>query len=1136
MGIGASAGGLEAIERMFDHMPSDTGMAFILVQHLSPDFKSLMDELLSRWTSMPIHQGVDGVQVQPNAIYLLPPKKEMAISNGHLLLTDKDPTAPLTLPIDHFFRSLAQDCHRRAIGIVLSGTGTDGSRGVVDIHNSGGLVIVQKDDTAKFDGMPRAARDSGVADLLLAPEDISEALTRYAENPRITDLTDLVEGPMLGATGLSQILTLLRDRYGIDFQSYKLNTVVRRTERRMLLTKTSHVDDYAKRLAEDLGELDLLYKDLLIGVTQFFRDAEAFERLAHDVVSPLVHSTDDGGELRIWVAGCATGEEAYSIAILFDEAIEASGKAIQLKIFATDVHRESLDFAGTGLYPPDRVEDLYRNRIDRYFSMVAGGYQVAPRIRQTIVFAPHNLVKDAPFTKLDLVTCRNLLIYLQPPAQKKIFSLFHFGLKTGGCLFLGPSESPGDVADEFELVDSHWKIYRKRRDMRLPPDVREQLIVPRGVRKSGLPPLTSPHKSSADSLLISTYDALLDEVMPPSLLISEDGTLTHTFGDAGRFLQAEQGRHTSDVMQRLHPDLRLPVSAAIRKTLREQKAVSYESVPVADADGSSYACNVGARVIHDPRNRARSILIQIVPEAHGGEVDSDVETLDAGRISAEQISALETELRYTKENLQATIEELETSNEELQATNEELVASNEELQSTNEELHSVNEELYTVNSEHQNKIAQLSELTKDMDNLLQCTEVHTVFLDRELRIRKFTPRVAESFNFLPQDIGRRIDSFTHSIECDQLAAKIDAVIRSGLSYEEEVRDKERGNFLMRILPYRTAASASQSADCIDGALLTLVEITKLKEASDALQESVRQRDRFLAMLSHELRNPLATIVHAAHLLARGEVPSDFSEAVAIIRRQSQHMSTLLDDLLDVTRVSQGKIQIQKRPFDLLDALRNAVESVQARCRSRSQHIRFHAPHEPVWVRGSQPRMLQVVSNLLTNASKYSPRGAAIELNIEERNGEALVRVIDAGVGIPLDQIEKVFDLFVQSDRTLDRAEGGLGVGLTLARSLVELHGGKVTAHSEGEGKGSEFRVYLPTCVPDREPMEYRQTAMRKRARRVVLVEDNADASKMLAFLLTDTGLEVEIAHDGASGLDLIKDSAPDAAIIDVGLP
>jgi len=531
--------------------------------------------------------------------------------------------------------------------------------------------------------------------------------------------------------------------------------VTRRIERRLLLNQSLDLDEYAQRLSADAGELNALYKDLLIGVTKFFRDHEAFARLEREVLPHVVEQVPPDEELRIWVAGCGTGEEAYSLAILLDEQLPAARRRDNIKIFATDVHRASLEFASAGLYDEASLSEVTPARLQRYFVRRGKAFQVSPELRRMIVFAPHNLIKDAPFTKLNLISCRNLLIYLQPIAQKKVLSLFHFALKTGGVLFLGPSESPGELTEEFDPLDYQWKLYRKRRDTHLPADVRLPLSSGYSGLRSPSARLGYPEPQTADASLIRVYDALLDSHMPPSLLVNGQRQLVHTFAGAGKYLDVHDGRHTADVLELIHPDLRTPLAGALQRAAKLKSPVAYKDVRVTTADGPR-RLKVSVAPVTPKGFDAGHLLISLEPLDDGESPSPPERELDYGEASREQLRSLEDELRYTKENLQATIEELETSNEELQATNEELVASNEELQSTNEELHSVNEELYTVNAEYQRKIAELTELTGDMDNLLFSTDVGVLFLDGELCIRKFTPKIGEFFDLLPQDIGRRV--------------------------------------------------------------------------------------------------------------------------------------------------------------------------------------------------------------------------------------------------------------------------------------------------------------------------------------------------------------------------------------------
>ncbi len=835
VGIGASAGGLEAIERFFDHMSADSGLSFILVQHLSPDFRSLMDELLARHTDIAIHRVTDGMPVAPNAIYLIPPKKNMFLSEGRLLLTDQDQKSGLNLPIDIFFRSLAQDVGDKAIAVILSGTGTDGSRGAKEIHEAGGLVIAQEPETAAFDGMPRAAIATGLADFVLAPEAMPDKLLQYVRHrPFFPDA--LPQDPSVHEDELGTLFALLRRKFGVDFTLYKPGTIARRLERRMKLLGVSALTRYVRSLEETPEELDALYRDLLVEVTQFFRDREAFEILRREVIPLLCDQTKDG-ELRVWVPGCATGEEAYSLAMLFHEQTRSRPHAIDVKIFATDVHRASLEVASTGIYGEQSVSELPDDFQTRYFSRRRDHFVVAQEIRHMVIFAPHNLTKDPPFTKLDLISCRNVLIYLNSVIQKKILTLFHFGLKTGGVLFLGPSESVADLETEFDLIDGHWKVFRKQRDARFGVSSRLATLQPLSETTLQIRERLDPLSRERGGLHVpEAFELLLQRFVPPSLLINEQHHLLHSFGDARKFLQVPEGKATSDVLRMLEPGLRIALSSALHRASKEQREVVYTGLRTRLGD---FEIPVKLMVLPLPERRSRSLLYLVC-------LHEDVETptpvithsdpFDYEGEAAQRIRDLERELTFNREHLQSTIEELETSNEELQATNEELVASNEELQSTNEELHSVNEELYTVNAEHQRKIDELTQLTTDMDNLLGSTDIGTLFLDSHLNIRKFTPAIGRIFNLLPQDIGRplRHISSNISIEYEKLHAWIEQTLASGQASEQELPSVRTDTFLMRVHPYKT------SNNVLTGAVLTFIDITATKETERALQSNQRR--------------------------------------------------------------------------------------------------------------------------------------------------------------------------------------------------------------------------------------------------------------------------------------------------------
>ncbi|MCB9875645.1 MAG: PAS domain-containing protein [Planctomycetaceae bacterium] len=1254
VGIGASAGGLEALERLFKKLPADTGMAFVIVQHLSPDFDSVMDELLVRQTKMPIRTVEDGIDIKPNAIYLIPPKKEMIISGGRLLLTDKDPKQGLTLPIDTFFRSLAQDCGARSVGVILSGTGSDGSRGIRDIHAAGGMVLVQTEESAKFDGMPKSAQETGVVDLVLSPEHIAETLEKYAKSPIISQLVDPTETPPINEDGMNRVTRLLRNAYGIDFSLYKPTTVTRRIERRLLLNQSLDFDDYVAQLESNPQELNLLYHDLLIGVTQFFRDRDAFELIEKQVLPELLQKLPRDEELRIWVAGCATGEEAYSLAILVNEQIAALGRKSSAKIFATDVHQSSLDIASAGIYPESALAGVSAARRQKYFSRKGKNYQVHQELRQMVVFAQHNVIKDAPFTRLDLVSCRNLLIYLQPVVQKKIISLFHFGLKTGGLLFLGPSEGVGDLSDEFKSLDHHWKIYRKLRDVKLTTDLRLPMAN-LGLRVPHVPSLTSNH--SHNGQLDAAYREIMELFAPPSVLINQRRQVVHVFGGAADYLHIKPGPTSNDILDLFDADLRTAVSGAIQRAKKENAKIAYTGVTFTRND-ERRQLKLSVQPLAAEQHESGYMLITLEELKAPSQVE-EPEEIDVGEVSRDRIAHLESELRHTKENLQTTIEELETSNEELHATNEELVASNEELQSTNEELHSVNEELYTVNAEYQRKITELTELTEDMDNLLASTDVGVLFLDKDLCIRKFTPRVAGLLNIVEQDIGRAFEHFTHNLQHDSLMKDVQWVLTTGMPFEKETQDRSGHWHFLRLLPYQSKAN-------VDGVVLTLIDIDSIKQAEVELhgkqqqlqgvldnspafvyvkdlegryimvnrrcrrvldrkpeevlgktdyeflpravadrlasrdravraggkeveieeviprkgkgrtylaslyplrddsgriistagiltditrqklaqhraKEAVRHRDQFLAMLSHELRNPLAAISGATELLqTRNVQDGELKQVCDVIRRQSEQTSRLLDDLLDVSRVARGKVELRKEVVDLRDTASAAVEAARSVIAQHQHKLEVDIADEPLWIEGDAARLQQIQVNLLVNAAKYTPDGGNIKLRLAADDGKAFIFVTDTGVGMTADFQKKVFDPFVQCKRTLARSDGGLGLGLTLVRTLVEMHDGEVEAHSDGKGQGSTFTAWLPMTTKSSQRKTESERGSEQTADttslKLLVVEDNADVREMTRMLLELHGYDVLTASDGLAGLTAIEVEKPDVALVDIGLP
>ena len=831
VGIGASAGGLDALEKFFRNMPATSGMAFIIVQHLSPDYKSLMQELMSRYTKMDIHRVTDGIEVQADAIYLIPPRKDMVLMDGRLYLTDFQDNDALHFSIDIFFRSLAREAGNKAIAIVLSGTGSDGSRSLPDIANRDGLVIVQDPITAGFDGMPRNAIATGVVDQVCQPEDMPSYILRCI-NHQTAVASPLLESleTLDDQDDISHIFAALHRRFQIDFTQYKLPTIMRRIERRMMLVHISSTQVYLRHLLDDPDELDNLYRDLLIEVTGFFRDEAAFEVLEQIVIPDLVQNTDIDDVLRVWVPGCATGEEAYSIAILLREAVETAGKFNEIKLFATDVHQTSIDFASAGTYSADAIKTVPESLLKKYFQHTPHGYRIRKSLRQSVVFANHNLIQDPPFTKLDLISCRNVLIYLQTETQQKVLSRFHFGLKTEGVLFLGPSENIGQISEEFDVVDRRWRMFRKRRDGRFPEDTvepyRSPLHITRYVERQ------QRFFRARSYITYDWYEPILERFVPDGFLVNESLELVHVFGNGRDYLTQPTGQASLYVLRHLDGDLLTAVRTALHRATKEEDPISYTGIHVQLSEAEQYVQVTVSSVMGQKQDSTYYLVtltpVQTIPPALAEET---IETFDRDEASNARLVALERELQYTKEYLQTTIEELETANEEMQSANEELLASNQELQSTNEELHAVNEELYTVNAEHQNKIEELIQLNNDVLNLQRNSRISIIFLDRDLQIRQYTPAAADDFNLMPQDVGRPVSHLLYNLNIshDELLAYTELAMRKEKSRSQEIATPHGQRFMMDIRPYLT------EDEVVEGVVLTFHDITALKKAEFRLQ-------------------------------------------------------------------------------------------------------------------------------------------------------------------------------------------------------------------------------------------------------------------------------------------------------------
>jgi len=838
--VGASAGGLESLERLFGQMPAQSALVFLVVQHLSPKHKSLMHELLSRRTSVQVVVAEDGMVLKPDTIFLMPPRTSMTVDGLKLVLSEQI-MDELNLPIDRIFASVAQQAGPRAVAIVLSGTGSDGSRGVQNVKDAGGLVISESELTAKFTGMPDSATATGTVDYSVAPEEMPDLLLSHEQDVlmgadrQLGDVRNDVAG----------VVALLKDAYGIDFHHYKPGTVGRRIERRVELSNEDSLASYTDVLRQNSDELDTLYHDLLIGVTRFFRDEVCFERLEMEALPRLIRRLKPGEPFRAWVAACATGEEVYTLAMLLDEQRKLLSRHIDIKIFATDLHRGSLTIASRGVYSRERLAGVSEERLARYFERDGDDYRVIERLRECVVFAPHNILKDAPFTNLSLITCRNLLIYFEPVAQRKVLTLFHFALNTQGVMMLGPSETLGDLADEFSAIDESSRIYQKIRQARLPINLNVELpTLTSGGSQLSRRANVGAMRERIDPALLSTYDNLLSKFMPTSVLINEASEIVDSYGGATRFLHRRSGRPSDELTQALDSPMLTHLVASIRRVLTDFAPLTLKQFVLKDISGAELEYDLTIESVTRGARQGCYLLLSFKTEPEAGEhqaaealvpaqrtdIKPTMVTLRGGELTKGDYAAIERDLRATRESLQASVEQVETSNEELQATNEELVASNEELQSSNEELNSVNEELHTVNTEYQSKIRELHELNEDMNHLLASTDIGTVFLDRELNIRRFTPGIDKAYKLTASDVGRSIEDFSHRLDMPDMNERFRDVLLSGHTFEREVRDSREHALLLRILPYQISGQMS-------GIVLTLTDISLLDDARTALADS-----------------------------------------------------------------------------------------------------------------------------------------------------------------------------------------------------------------------------------------------------------------------------------------------------------
>ncbi|SDM23711.1 two-component system, chemotaxis family, CheB/CheR fusion protein [Catalinimonas alkaloidigena] len=1053
--IGASAGGLEAINAFFEKVPADSGLCFVLIQHLSPDYKSMMPELLSKHTVLPIHKISDGDQLQANVIYAIPADHNITIKDGVFQLERRNDTKSLNLPINLFMKSLAEDQGGRAIGVVLSGTGSDATLGFEALKQHGGMVIAQDPVSAAFDGMPRSAIATGLVDFILHPSRMADTIINYIRKSAV-ELPDLA--PHSEEDEIHTILSLILQRTGMDFHQYKKTTIVRRVERRMNLQNIRSRESYIQYLRNDPYEIDLLSADMLINVTSFFRDANAYEVLNEKVIEPLVRDHEGARELRFWIAGCSTGQEAYSVTMLLLEAIRKYGKKVPLKIFATDVDQRALDVASKGEYPESIESEIPAALLVRYFQKQEHHFQVNKELRERIIFAKHDLTKDPPFNSIHLISCRNMLIYIEPDAQEKILSFIHFALVEKGFLFLGPSENLGNYNRVFDEVSGKHKLYQNTSSAQTINLPKLRPFEHRRIHPAVAKPSHALTSFAEPRILDNFKDMLLEDMVSPTAIIDEQNNVVHLAGEAERFIKLPKKQLSLNILKMVDEQLYVAVSNVISKTRINKGKITSPLLEYEVEAGQKTLVSVVGKSYTEPLSRTRYSILSFIEAPLMERSDEVVNNTQFNLEQTAHILRLEEDLKETKEFLQAANEELETSNEELQATNEELMAANEELQSSNEELQSVNEELYTVNNEYQEKLLEMTDLNDDLNNFIQSTHIPTLFLDLNYNIRRFTDEIRPLIKVTPSDEGRYVGDFTHLFQQLNLIQVAEQVIDNFHSVEQEVTTTQGDVYQMRAMPYKTSKKE------VRGVVFTFIELTRQKKTerdllhkAQELERSNHDLEQFAYVASHDLKAPISNLMGLINLIkAQDGIQENSADLFKKLESSVMRMNTTIRTLNEVITLKKNldlppeKLVVQKVLNDVIDLIQDQVTQSQAQIEtdfSACETLYFPEVH-----------LRSILQNTITNAIKYRQPNRTLHILIRTAiEGDTVcLSVVDNGRGIDLQSYgNKLFGLFQRFH--LDTP--GKGIGLHIIKSIVEKYGGRIEVDSQLQ-KGTTFRIYL----------------------------------------------------------------------------
>jgi two-component system CheB/CheR fusion protein len=1154
VGIGASAGGLEALGELFAAL-QPTGMAFIVVQHLDPRHESLLSEILAKKTAIAVSLAHPGEAVRPDHVYVIPADALLTVHDGRIEVKRRASAPERPFPVDLLFSSLAKAYGEGAIGVVLSGADADGSLGLREIKRAGGFTFAQQPESARFPAMPRHAIETGCVDLVLRPKEIAAELARLTRRFRTaapdaasTSLSPRDDGADDNAI-LSHIFKKLRSAHRVDFSHYKRTTIKRRIERRMMLRRIDSLDEYRELLDREPGELAALFQDFLIRVTEFFRDPTAFDALRQEVLPALREGRSANEPIRIWVPGCATGEEVYSVAIAVLEYFGERLPLPKIQIFGTDVSEAALEKARAGVYHSDALHEVSAQRLERFFIRQNGEFRISKEIRDLCLFARQDVTQDPPFSRLDLISCRNLLIYLDDVAQRRVLRTFHYALRPRGMLFFGPAESVSQSAALFEQIDSRVRVFRRVPDTGDGAIARGQVSAALAVEPDGDAPL----RIEADSLPREADRLLLARFAPPCLLVNHALTILQFRGPTGPYLEPAGGLPSFDLRRVIRPELLVQILPAIAETSQagvacrrdarlDGREISIEVMPLAGSGGRQSFLILFDDGARPPVGRNPPAAVTALTES---ERDRRLAQLERDLVTMrEYMRAASEEHEAVQEELRSAHEEMLSANEEFQSTNEELETSKEELQSTNEELTTTIDELRSRNHELSRLNAELDVARSSADAVLQSVREPLAVLDGSLRILQANAAFAAHLAIPREEVEGRL---LHEVgngrwNLPELHSKLRALWDSAEPLEdwEVTRDlPPHGHQVMSL----TARRIPDAVDHPERLLLAMQDVTAHTDLTAGLVASGEQKDQFIAMLGHELRHPLTPITHAVYLLRKRNPDPATLELVETIDTQSQTLLRFVNELLDLSRISHGVIEIRPERLDLAAVIRDAVHALEPLIEERRHLLSLVVPADPVYVHGDASRLRQVVSNLVENAAKYSEPGSTITVNLEQRGDQAALAVRDSGIGIAAENLERIFEPFTQVHQPLASPSSGLGIGLSVVRRIVNRHGGRINVRSAGANAGSAFVVSLPVWAADardHEQAHSRVTAaapvLTSRARRVMVVDDHEEIRTSLTRLARGWGHEVVVAADGASALTLAETFQPEAAIVDLSMP